>query len=169
MAFGQVGGIGMYVDTPTYVDCDFLDTGNALVPIYCVAKYNAGSTASQWMMVTGGGWNCTYTGEIVAMPTSIGGTQTGISLGYGGCQVGDLLLVTVNFFCMGISPTCAYLEIIGDPSSGSNTVEVVDCAYVRFTHCPGSKLYANPDVTCDVCGLPTHETSWGKIKTLYGE
>lgn len=166
-AFAQVGGIGLYTDTPGYVNCQLVDAGAALVPIYAVAKYNTGSTGGQWMLVLGGGWNCTYTGEIVHMPTSIGSTQAGISLGYGGCLTGDVLLVTINWFCSGLSPACAFLEVVPDPATSSDTIELVDCSFSLVENCPGSKLYVNNDGTCDVCGLPSQQTSWGKIKTLY--
>jgi hypothetical protein len=171
MAFGQAGGIGLFVTVPYNQDsCYVEDTGAALVPVYAVHMYCPGATASQWMLVTGGGWNCTYTGEIVHMPTSIGNTQAGISLGYGGCKACPLLVVTINYFCMGTSPTCAYLQVVGDPASGSGTIEVVDCAFARHVGCPGGKLYANADETCDPCvPLPTRQTSWGKIKTLYSD
>ena len=48
-AFGQAGGIGLYVDHPAYVQCSYDDTGDALVPVYAVHKYCPGATGSQWM------------------------------------------------------------------------------------------------------------------------
>jgi hypothetical protein len=118
-------------------------------------------------LVTGGGWNCIYTGEIVHMPVVIGATQAGISLGYGGCLPCPNLLVTINWFCQGISPSCAYLEIVPDLAAASGTIEMVDCAFILRTNGVGSKLYANPSAPCALCGLPTQETNWGKVKALY--
>jgi hypothetical protein len=168
VAFGQAGGIGLYVDQPTYTDCDYDDTGAALVPVYAVHLYSIpGATASQWLLVEGGGFNCSYTGEIVHMPTVIGATRTGISLGYGGCIAPPTLLVTINYFCMGTSPACASLEIVGDPASGSGLIEVVDCAFTRKFGV-GSMMFFNDDGTCGrPCGIATKEVNWGRMKALY--
>ena len=170
MAFAQAGGIGLYVDAGTYVACDYTDTGNALVPVYVVHKLCPGATASQWMLVAGVGFNCTYTGEIIALPTSIGSTQSGISIAYGGCLgATNLLLATVNYFCMGISPTCASLEIVADPAAPTGLIEVIDCAFVKHQGV-GSMLFINNDGSCGrPCGLPTNETSWGQIKSMYND
>ena len=166
IAFGQAGYIGLFTD-PVYTSCDYVDMGAALVPVYAVHKACPGATASQWMVVLGGGFNCTYTGEIIGPPTSIGSTQAGISIAYGGCLPSDLLLATINFFCMGASPPCASIEVVADIAAPSGTIEVIDCGYVKLVG-NGSILYMNPDGSCD-CGeiVPTKETSWGQIKSLY--
>ncbi len=172
VAIGQAGFIGLYLDTPIYMDCDYIDAGPALVPVYVVHQACPGATASQWMVFHGNGFNCTYVGEIVNMPVSIGSTQTGISLAYGGCQgATNLLLVTINYFCMGASPTCAYIEVVGDTASVSGTVEVIDCSLTLHTNVGGRWMTINPDVTC-LCGCPcgscpTYVSSWGRIKAVY--
>jgi hypothetical protein len=168
VAFGQHGAIGLYAD-PGYTSCFVSDVGPALVPIYVVHVLCVpGATGSQWKLQTGGGWNCIYTGEIVHTPVSIGAAQGGISLGYGGCLPCPNLLVTVNWFCQGISPACAYLEIVPDVlGTTSGTIEMVDCDFILRTGGVGSKLYANPDGSCDPCGIATRETNWGKVKALY--
>lgn len=168
IAYGQGGYIGLFVD-PVYTACEFDDVIPALVPVYAVHKSTPGSTASQWRLQTGNGFNCIFTGSIVHMPTSIGDVNSGISLGYGGCFSSDILLVTVNYFCQGISPPCASVEVVGDPGSGSGLIEVVDCDFVLWT-AHGSLLYVNPDGSCD-CGeiVPAQKTSWGEIKSLYGD
>jgi hypothetical protein len=164
-AFGQAGLIGLYVDADWYADCELIDSEVALVPLYAVHKYCPGATASQWMVVTGGGWNCTYVGEAVHMPTVIGNTHIGISLGYGGCLQSNILLATINYFCQGLSPSCAFIEVVGDPASGSGLVEVVDCNYTRHIG-SGRLIYVNPNPSCR-CFTPTKESSWGRIKSLY--
>ena len=168
VAFGQAGGIGLYPDA-AYMSCDYTDDTAALVPIYVVHKYTPGATAAQFMVVPGGGFNCTYTGEYTSMPTSIGTTQTGISVAYGACLSSDILLVTINYFCQGISPTCSYLEVVPDPGAPTGTIEVVDCTYQKHTALGGSVAF-NADETC-MCLLDypfaTKATSWGRVKVLY--
>jgi hypothetical protein len=163
--FGQVGFIGLFPDAGTYYQCDYVDAVPGLVPIYAVHKYTPGATASQWMVVLGGGFNCIHVGEIVHMPVSIGSALSGVSLGYGTCIAADILLVTINFFCQGISPTCAYLQVVGDIASASGEVEVVDCTFTLHIGVGGT-LYFNADDTC-YCLITTKETSWGKVKALY--
>jgi hypothetical protein len=169
MAFAQAGGIGIYVDTPAYTSCSFTDAAAALVPTYVVHKLCPGATASQFMVVPGGGWNCTFTGEIIAVPTSIGSSLAGLSAAYGGCLASDILISTINWFCAGTSPACAYLEVVPDPAAPTGTIEVVDCAFIKHVGV-GSMLFVNPGAGCGrACGLPTSETSWGQIKSIYGQ
>jgi hypothetical protein len=75
------------------------------------------------------------------------------------------MLVTINFFCQGISPVCAYLEIVGDPASGSGQVLVVDCSLTVRTGV-GGIMYVNSDGTC-TCYDAIIDTNWGQIKALY--
>ena len=167
--YGQAGVIGLYVDAPTYVNCGYTDTAPALVPIYVVHKVTPGATASQFMVAAGGGFNCTYTGEIIAAPVSIGSTQTGLSASYGGCLASDILIATINYFCMGTSPTCANLRVVPDPAAPTGQIEVVDCAFQKRTGF-GFPFYINEDFTCrslQMCQIPTKNTSWGEVKVLY--
>jgi len=119
-AYGQAGFIGLYVDSPAYVDCYPNDTAPALVPIYVVHKWTPGATASQFMIEAGNGFNCTYTGEIIAVPVSIGNTQTGLSASYGSCMASDILIATINYFCTGTSPPCATLTPVPDPAGAGS-------------------------------------------------
>ena len=166
IAYGQAGYIGLFSD-PAYTTCSFVDAGAALVPIYVVHKVTPGATAVQFVVTPGGGFNCTYTGEIIAVPVSIGNTQAGLSASYGGCLPSDILIATVNYFCMGTSPACASLTVEPDLAAPSGTIEVIDCSFVKLEG-NGSVFYMNPDGSCD-CGeiVPTQETSWGQIKSLY--
>ena len=164
-AFGQAGVIGLYVDNPTFVQCTYADVAPALVPVYAVHQLCPGATASQWMVITGGGFNCTYTGEIIHMPTSIGTTQSGLSVAYGACLASPILLVTINYFCMGTNPTCAYIEVVPDPGSPTGMIEIVDCAYVKHIG-SGNAIYFNHDASCD-CYDPVKSSSWGGVKALY--
>lgn len=168
--FGQAGVIGLYVDRP-YVTCDFVDYGPALVSVYAVHRYFPGATGSQWMIISGGGWNCTYVGEIINTPTASGTTVTGISLGYGGCYSSEILLVTILYFCQGLSPECAYIEVVPDPASVTGTIEVLDCSDPpKRLVCDGSNVYANAAYTgvCwPWCWGAVEETSWGNLKALY--
>lgn len=165
--FGQGGAIGLYADTLLY-SCDFDDTGPGLVSIYAVHKYSPGASASEWRVVSGGGWNCAWTGDLNHFPTVIGNTQAGITVGYQGCLVSPILLVTINFFCLGTSPPCAFVEVVADTAmTAEGQIQVVDCDYNAHVGV-GSKLFVNNDGTCGrPCGIAIRETSWGRVKALY--
>lgn len=170
-AFGQAGGIGLYVDQDTFVQCDYDDNEAALVPVYVVHKFCPGATASQWRVISGGGFNCTFVGEThncFYLAMDCGNTRDGISLPYGGCvDASNLLIATMNYFCMGDTPTCAWLEVVPDPDAPTGTIEVIDCSYVKHA-AVGSKIFFNNDGTCgQPCGLPTQTSSWGQVKALY--
>lgn len=165
VVFGQAGAIGLYVDTPAYAQCDFIDAAPALVAIFAVHKFCPGATGSQWMVVSGGGFACSYVGEIPPMGAA-GSSQTGISISYGGCVPCDVLLVTINYYCTGTSPPCAYLEVVADPSRPTGDIIAVGCDFVQYP-APGARLYINPDGSCSPCGIATRETNWGKVKALY--
>lgn len=165
-ALGQVGYIGLYVDH-TYTWCQYYDYGAALVPVYAVHKMTPGATGSQWRIQTSGDFTCTYTGEVIQVPTSSGDTQTGLTASYGACLASDILIATINYFCMGTSPTCARIDVVGHPTSVSGEVEVTDCGYV--THqAQGWSIIMNNDGTCGFCQPhPVESTSWGSVKALY--
>jgi hypothetical protein len=165
-AFGQAGGIGLYVDVVVFSQCDYDDTAPNSVDIYAVHKHTQGATASRWKVEAGGGFNCAYIGEIT--PTgSVGDTQNGIAIGYGACLSSTILLATIHYLCSGTNPPCAFLEVVPDPSAPSGKIEVVDCSFVTLEGV-GSTLFVNNDGTCGrPCGIPTRETNWGRVKALY--
>jgi hypothetical protein len=164
-AFAQAGAIGLFVDNPGFVDCTADDIAPALIPIYVVHHLTPGATASQFMVVQMAGFNCTYTGEIIHVPVSIGSTLTGISVSYGGCMPAPILIATINWFCMGTSPTCSYLEVVPDVAAPTGTIEVVDCAFTKLIG-TGGVVNFNNDGSCD-CYDPVRNTSWGGVKALY--
>ena len=164
--FGQVGIIGLYSDL-AYTVCHTLDYGPALVPVYVVHKPQPGATASQFMVVPGGGFNCTYTGEIINVPVSNGSTQTGLSASYGRCVSAPILIVTINYFCTGTSPPCASLEVVPDPAAPTGTIEFIDCSFAKLVG-KGWIMFFNPDSGCN-CYIvgPTRFTTWGNVKALF--
>lgn len=168
MAFAQAGGIGIYTDG-AYTNCSLTAVAPGLYPVYVVHVLCPGATASQFKVVPGGGWDCTFTGEIIAVPVSIGSSLGGLSASYGGCRASNVLISTLNWFCMGTTPACAYLEVAPDPAAPSGNIEVVNCAFVKLFGV-GSMMFANPGGGCSrPCGLPTQDSSWGQIKSIYSD
>lgn len=150
-ASGQAGDIGLFIDSPGYTDCDFTFTAAALIPVYVVHRNTPGATASQFMVQPGDGWNCTFTGEIIVVPVSIGSALSGLSASYGGCRPSPILITTINYFCLVAPPTCASLRVVPDPAAPTGTIEVVNCSFVKLEG-RGRVMYANPDGRCDCWG-----------------
>jgi hypothetical protein len=168
IAYGQAGYIGLYSD-PAYTTCDPAGTPGIMY-VYCVHKATPAATASQWKLEPGAGFNCMWLADTPAF-TVIGNTQSGIAVAYGGCYASDILMVSIFYNCLSQQPVCASLTVVPDPGAASGTIEVADCGSPIALYPGGggaSVLYANADVTCD-CGeiVPTKETSWGQIKSLY--
>lgn len=163
-AVAQTDVIGLYSDQ-SYNDCTLSDGSARMVSVYVVHESSMGGMASQFRLSAGSGANLSYVGETTPYTIVVGNTQSGITVGYGTCQRGDVLVVTVNYFASGTSSACSYIRVVPDPISANGTIEIVDCSFYASEGI-GSKLVINPDGTCE-CGLSSEETSWGRIKAQY--
>jgi hypothetical protein len=171
--FSDVGSIDIFSDG-AFTSCNITDAPAALVPVYIVHTHaNEGAAASQWKLDMGN-VVMTFVGSFSPYPTVIGAPLAGVSVAYGSCVSDpDNLIMTVNFFGTGTSPTCALMSIVPDPVALSGMVEIVDCTPepngpFKVTLEKGGQARVNPDLTCD-CTVPVRETTWGGIKALYGE
>ena len=121
----------------------------------------------------------TYRSEVHHLPGTVGDTQTGITICYGGCN-GDprVLLATITYMQYGTSENCSQLLVLPHPDA--ETVEETDCnflpmpAYVHdFTlsapACGCSPIVVLPGAARAFgCGpLGVEQSTWGKIKALY--
>jgi hypothetical protein len=166
-AHGQAGYIGLFAD-PGGTQCSVSDPGVGEVNVYVIHQGTLGAAASQWRVVSGGGFAMAYAGETWAYPV-VGDTRGGASVSYGSCLGAPNLLCTITFLTLGASPPCSYLEVVPDPASAGGTIEVVDCASSRLS-APGGRLYVNPNESCP-CGQANAVTAtdWGRIKAMFGE
>ena len=164
LVYGQAGSIMIFSDL-AFSDCNINDYVPALVTTYVVHMYTTGATASQWRIES----PCnmmTYLGEVIAFPTAIGNTRTGISVAYGGCFVGPIHLATINWFAMGITPPCCLMSVVADPGALSGQIEAVDCQ--QFKVFPtGGQAIINGQISECWCSVPVQETTWGRVKSMY--
>ncbi len=138
--------------------------------MYIVHKFNLGSTASQFKV------NDT-TGFIASSQStpylSIGTWNTDLSLAYGGCVVGDHVLMTLSFFVVAPPAACsAQLVIVPAPTSPvPGAVALVDCATPSgnlFTATAGTMYFVNGCVDPTACNpTATESKTWGGVKALY--
>jgi len=195
LAFGQGGYIGLYSDA-AYTSCLYVDANAALVPVYVVHKGTAGATASRFKVISLGGFNMTFVGDgRISGFVYSGSLQEGMCIEYGECLASDILLMTVNYFAMGISPSCSGLRVVPDIAAPSGKIEMMDCAG-NVLEAWGSEFWVNSNGSCD-CGTlcldgvlpcagvktnllrtgdqsaglcptsPVERDSWGHIKALY--
>lgn len=182
-AFGQAGMIGVFSD-PGGTDCGLYDSGPALAVAYVVHVNAPGATASQFRVASGDGFNCAWLGDTTNFPTYIGNSQDGISIAYGSCLSSPIHILSINYFCQGLSETCSWLYICPDYSAPTGQIEVVDCNYNKLI-ATGGVLWVNPDwVTCGcwvnasgaqkspaspMCTPPTPvaPSTWGAVKSQY--
>jgi hypothetical protein len=151
---------------------------NLVVPpgnnaLYVIHKFNGGSTASQFKV---NDLSTLFATSQVTPYLSIGTWNTDLSLAYGGCVIGDHVLVTLNFLWFGTALTCQNtLEIVPAPTSPiPGAVALVDCAQPsgNLESATGGRAYvgAGSDNCVDPTGCdpsPVAETTWGGIKALY--
>jgi hypothetical protein len=138
--------------------------------MYIVHKFNPGCTASQFKVND-------LSGMIPASQTtpflSLGTWNTDLSLAYGGCVEGDVVLMTLNFYVTAPPTTCQQtLEIVPAPTSAvPDAIALVDCAQPSGnlkTATGGTMYFTNGCVDPSACNpVAAKSTTWGGIKALY--
>ena len=167
LAFAQGGSIGIFGDIGG-TDCNVYDLAPGLLSVYVVHVNTAGATASQFAAPTPACMaGATYLSDSSPFAVVIGSSQTGVAIGYGGCFASPIHLLTIQYFGSGLTSPCCYFEVVADPLIASGQIEVVDCAE-NLIFATGGVGIVNPDGTC-LCDVPTQDTTWGKVKTLFSE
>jgi hypothetical protein len=138
--------------------------------LYIVHKFNAGSTASQFKVNDA---SSLFATTQVTPYLALGSYSTDLSLAYGGCVIGDHLLMTLNYLWFGAPTTCANtLDVVPAPTSPiPGAIALVDCATpANVETVTGGRGYVAGGCVgpsgCDPTA--TSSTTWGGIKALYG-
>jgi hypothetical protein len=167
MAFAQGGSIGIFGDTGG-TSCNITDAAPGLLSIYLVHVNTPGATASQFAAPTPACMvGAQYLSQASPFAVVIGNSQTGVAIGYGACYTGPVLVLTLSYFAGGTSSPCCYFQVVPDPLVPSGQIEVVDCAE-NLLFATGGVGIVNADATC-LCDVPTQDTTWGKVKSLFSE
>lgn len=101
----------------------------------------------------------------------LGDIFTGITVSYDGCAALPRLVATLRYLVLSPTPSNENLMSV-EPSLlvASGEIEVTDCNDDVVVAVPG-RLYINIDyipMGCLGClTVPTDETTWGKVKSLY--
>lgn len=156
------------------------DAGPGVRTVYIRHEFNIGSTASRFRLSLGSGVSMTYLSETHPFPMTAGNTQTGISVCYGTCIQGPLVLATVSYMYNGSDVSCGRLDVVPHPDA--QTVEVINCfgtPEVAFASdmyilkpggicgCPDPHTFTGSPQSFDCAPLRTENVTWGAIKALY--
>lgn len=175
LAWGQpVGGrIGIFVDAPSYSDCNLVESVGGPNLVYVVHYAKSQSNTSQFKVLDN--WGAFDAGTnvggnlfIASGPANSiyeGGTVT-----YVGCKPLPHLLVTLTIIPFAASGPCGgTLDIVADPVLPSGQIETVNCDGSTVEFAEGDRLSVNDDGSGCVCGpiIGTEETSWSRIKAMY--
>ncbi len=138
---------------------------------YLIHKFNAdGATAAQFKVNDTTGL---FAANQLTPFLAIGTWNTDLSLAYGGCLIGDVALMTLNFFWFGNALlTCsATLEVAPAPTSPApGEIALVECDFQTVTTATGGRLTVRTDDTdggCPGCVVAAQTTTWGGVKALY--
>jgi len=167
-AFAQMPGgtVALFAD-PYGADCNLWDVVPALVNVYVVHIWHGGATTVQFSAPNPPCSQMTYLSDTQVMPMTLGNSQTGVSIGYGGCRPAPTHVLTINYFSMALTGPCCRYPVLPDPTVASGQIEVSDCMYI-LNYATGGRAIINSDQTCP-CNypVPVEETTWGQIKALY--
>jgi hypothetical protein len=155
-AFGQAGTIGIFADnagTNPYIS----DTQPGLLTVYVVHVATDGAAACEYAAPQPACFPATYLSDTNVFPVTIGNSQTGVSIGYGSCRVGTVLVQKIDFFATGTTPPCCPYDVTCDPLSGTDAcalgkVDIVDC-HQAPAYAEGGSAVINHE-GCD-CPQPT--------------
>jgi hypothetical protein len=161
-----LGSVGIFAD-PAGMSCNLTDTAFGVKLYYVVHVLTTGASASQYRAVVPAcmtGTGAMYLADTNPYPVTLGNSQTGVAVAYGGCLVGPINTQIIQVFAMGLTPPCCRWYVDGDPVV-SPQVQVSDCAF-NVWPATGGQGIINPDGSCQ-CNIPTQDTTWGQVKALY--
>ena len=164
MALAQGGGIGIFAD-PTGADCNLWDVAPGLVTYWAVHVNTPGATACSFSAPQPACGLMAYLSDTQQFPVTIGNSQDGVAIGYGGCFASPIAVLAINFFAQALTAPCCFYPVLPDPNGVSGQIEVVDCAD-NLLIATGGAGRINPNSTC-MCTVATEETTWGQVKSLY--
>lgn len=177
LAFGQAGSLGLYADTGgTMCWLPPMPPTPGVSAFYVVHTGTGGATASEFSCIQPACYVASFLSWAANFPVATGNpvidnpptVNAGASVAYGACLTGPILVGTVSYFGTSATQCCEYPV---EAHKGTGLLSYTDCGTPFPTKAPvgGSTSYVNGDNTCP-CGVtPTQNSTWGGIKSLYGE
>ncbi|MEE9271636.1 MAG: hypothetical protein V3V49_15420 [Candidatus Krumholzibacteria bacterium] len=166
MVLGQAGIISIFADV-TGNNCNLVDTNNPN-HFYLVHTITPGAMAILFQASLPACYPGIWLSDLQPFAVTVGDSQAGVAVAYGSCLAAPIHVLTVVAFGGG-TPACCVYPITPHPDSASGTIEVTDCSFEDHAGVPSYNGIINSNATC-VCGdHPVEETTWGRVKSLYGD
>jgi hypothetical protein len=164
MVFAQGGSIGLFAD-PAGTNCNLADVIPGMTVYYVVHVNTPGATACEFSAPKPACVAAMYLSDASVYPVTVGNSQTGVSIGYGLCLGGPINVLKLNYFTQGTTLPCCRFPVLPHPVNGGPWM--VDCANTQLPATGGQGI-VNANATCQ-CNVPAEDTTWGQVKSLYGE
>jgi hypothetical protein len=152
----QTGYIGIFSNN-TGTNCNITDAAPGLLSVYVVHVNSTGATACQYKAAKPACMTATYLSDTNLFGVTIGNSQTGVSIGYGGCRNGNIHLQTISYFASGTTPACCSYPATCDPlgynACSGGLIDFVDCDF-NPTLGTGAAGVINGNATCPCGALP---------------
>jgi len=165
IAFAGPGSIGIFADNAG-TNCNLPDAAGFGM-YYIVHVNTTGSTACMYMALKPACFTGNFFADQNVFGVVVGNSQTGVSVGYGSCLTGNILVQTMVFMTSGTTPNCCYWTVVPHPFASSGKIEAVDCFDQKWYPTGGQGIVKSlPSCNCNV---PAEETTWGKVKAIFAE
>jgi hypothetical protein len=154
------GYLSLYSDA-ALMDCTLSDNAPAVVNVYMV-DFGYGVSALRFRIAASPGFTGVWLSETSPF-TTIGNSQTDMSMSLGSCLIGQVLVLTMTYQLFGTS-ICSQLSVEAPPSLSEPIC--LDCSFGM--DCRGHfPLHVNCSGPFGCDPLPVESSTWGKVKSLY--
>jgi hypothetical protein len=154
--------VGVFTDTLATGDV-FYDQIPGDRILYVVHTLHPEATGSRFRVVFDPGVTCVAT-NLEYLFAHTGDLFSGVTFDYGLCRPLPLVVARLHLSCFGTSQACSFVRVEPDPASTTGDIDARDCTGT-LQWGTGGMLLVNPDNTC--YPVPTEDTTWGKIKSMY--
>jgi hypothetical protein len=158
--------IGLFADMAAN-QCNITVPLGSVFSVYVVHTSTDGATASEFKVTNPTSATLISTGNDLgnSLFIAIGDPYNGVSVAYTICATGTFVVYNMKFLATAAQPDCVYMSIVPDPGEANGIVKIADCGFIELEATSGQAIL-NPTASCD-CDVPTQETTWGKVKSLY--
>jgi hypothetical protein len=140
---GAPGVLGLFNDEYG-TDCNLHDVAPQIMTIYVVHNHTTGAQAARFKATLPACMiGAVYLTEATMWPIKIGIAPTGTLVGYGGCETGHVLVMTISVFGNGLSSDCCVFALQPAPDAVTGEVEVENCSGL-WEWIPSVPAYVNP-------------------------
>ena len=165
----QADHVGIYADlSGSSCALTNLQPPPANNPLYIIHRFNGnGTSASQFKVNDASGL---FAASQQTTFLTLGTWNTDLSVAYGGCLVGDIAVMTLNFLWFGTPITGCNntLTVVAAPTSPiPGEVATVECDFATLTPATGGRAHVGSTASQCCILTATEENTWGGIKALY--